>query len=68
MGYSKTRTATKVAVPAVVLMGGSPVVQWVGSLIGVDIPDEMSYQIVIGIFSVAAGIKNWFSNKWRDKK
>ena len=64
MEYKKRVTAAKVAVPAVVMMAGAPVVQWVGkNLLGIDVPDDMSYNIIIGIFSFAAGVKNWWTNR-----
>lgn len=63
MDYQKRKTAAKVAVPATVLFFGPQVVQWIGSHIGFDIDDNTSYNVVTGIFSAVAGIRNWWKNR-----
>lgn len=61
--YKKRITAAKVAIPPTLIIGGSALIQFVGSLAGIEISDDTSYKVITSIYAVGAGILNWWKNR-----
>lgn len=63
MDYKKRITAAKAATPVVVLMAGSQAVKWIGTRMGFDVSEDLSYNIIIGIYGAFVGLSNWIKNR-----
>jgi hypothetical protein len=63
MDYKKRITAAKIAIPAIVLIGGVQVVKLLSSKVGIELTDDNSYQITAGVYSLWVGLVNWIKNR-----
>jgi hypothetical protein len=63
MAYQKRTTVAKAAAPASIIILGSNALQYVSGLLGGQISDEASYEIVTGLYAGFTGLFNWLKNR-----
>lgn len=63
MNYKKRITATKVATPAIILIGGSNLLKALFQLSGNEIDDSLSYEIVASVYALGKGFVYWINHR-----
>lgn len=63
MAVKKKDVAIKAATPAVVLIGGANLLQWITGITGHPMDGETAYTVVSSLYAVAIGLSAFFAKR-----